>query len=207
LTAPEEVRRDFIQRYEFPETLELIARIKQYRKTFMYMPTWRESQRNIFVDNMDLTSLQALMKETDSVLLLKPHVNTRVNHNLFSRFENIILLNSRIDIYAVLPYTNVLITDYSSILYDYMLMEDKDVILYTYDMDSYITERNFNYPFLENVVGRIIRSADELRQCLQSGDYKIDEAKRIEIRNKFWGDTWNKNLCTVSEEIIRTCVK
>jgi CDP-glycerol glycerophosphotransferase (TagB/SpsB family) len=206
LTAPEEVRRDFIQRYESPETLKLIARIKQYRKTFIYMPTWRESQRNIFVDNMDLNSLQALMKETDSVLLLKPHVNTRINHNFFSRFENIMLLDGRIDTYAVLPYTDVLITDYSSVLYDYMLMEGKDVILYTYDMDSYITERNFNYPFLENVVGKIIRSADELRQCLQSGDYKIDEAKRIEIRNKFWGDTWNKDLCTVSEEIIRTCV-
>jgi CDP-glycerol glycerophosphotransferase (TagB/SpsB family) len=206
LTAPEEVRRDFIQRYERPETSELIARIKQYRKTFIYMPTWRESQRNIFAEHMDLASLQALMKETGSLLLLKPHVNTRVNHSLFSRFENIVWLDSCIDTYAVLPYTDVLITDYSSILYDYMLMEGKEVILYLYDMDDYVAVRNFNYPFLENVVGKIVYNADELRQCLQTGDYKMDEAKRIAIRDRFWGDTWNKDIRMVSEEIIRSCV-
>jgi CDP-glycerol glycerophosphotransferase (TagB/SpsB family) len=206
LTAPEEVRRDFIQRYERPETRELITRIKQCRKTFIYMPTWRESQRNIFAGNMDLASLQALMKETGSLLLLKPHANTRVDHSLFSRFENIVWLDSRIDTYAILPHTDVLITDYSSILYDYILMGGKDVILYLYDMDDYVKERNFNYPFLENVVGKIVYNADELRQCLRTGDYKIDEAKRAVIRDRFWGDTWKKDLRTVSEEIIRACV-
>jgi CDP-glycerol glycerophosphotransferase (TagB/SpsB family) len=206
LTAPEEARQDFIQRYERPETSELITRITQYRKTFIYMPTWRESQQNIFAENMDLASLQSLMEEAGSLLLLKPHANTRVDRSLFSRFENIVWLDSRVDTYAILPYTGVLITDYSSILYDYILMEDKDVILYLYDMDDYVAARNFNYPFLENVVGKIVYNAGELRHCLQTGDYKMDEERRTAIRDRFWGDTWKKDLRTVSEEIIRACV-
>ncbi|MDR0681587.1 MAG: CDP-glycerol glycerophosphotransferase family protein, partial [Dysgonamonadaceae bacterium] len=179
LIAPEDVRRDFIRRYEPPKTESFITHIKQYRKTFIYMPTWRESQRNVFAGQIDLNVLHTLMKETDSLLLLKPHVNTVVDHSLVSQFENIMLLDSRVDTYAVLPYTDVLITDYSSILYDYILMEGKDVILYLYDMDDYVKERNFNYPFRENVVGKIVYNADELRQCLQSGNYKIDDVKRI----------------------------
>jgi CDP-glycerol glycerophosphotransferase (TagB/SpsB family) len=207
LIASEEIRRDFIQRYELSETSEFITRMKRYHKIFIYMPTWRESQRNLFADHIDLDSLQALMKKTNSLLLLKPHVNTTINHSFFSRFENIILLDSRIDIYAILPYTDVLITDYSSTLYDYILMEGKDVILYLYDMDDYVKERNFNYPFRENVAGKIVYNADELQQCLQTGDYKIDEARRVAIRDKFWGDTWNKDLRAISAEIIRSCVK
>ena len=93
------------------------------------------------------------------------------------------------NIYPMLPYADVLITDYSSILYDWLLMKDKDVILYLYDYDSYVKERDFYYPYMENVAGRIVNSFDQLCDCLSSGDYTMDPNKRDMIVAKFWGET------------------
>ena len=89
------------------------------------MPTWRDSQRNIFTQSMDLDKLNAILAAKNEMLILKPHANVRLSDNMHS-LSNIMLANPKMDIYPVLPYTHVLITDYSSILYDWLLMEDKD---------------------------------------------------------------------------------
>ena len=93
------------------------------------------------------------------------------------------------DIYPVLPYAHVLITDYSSILYDWLLMDGKDVILYLYDYKDYINERDFYYPFDENVTGCRVDTFQDLCSLIESGRYKLDSAERDRMIEKFWGKT------------------
>jgi CDP-glycerol glycerophosphotransferase (TagB/SpsB family) len=82
-------------------------------------------------------------------------------------------------------------------------MDGKDVILYLYDLQTYINDRDFNYPFQKNVVGKEIYNFPDLLACLSLNDYKIDETKRHEIINKFWGEkSQPKNVC--KEIIIKT---
>jgi len=207
LMATEEERIRFISRYENPATLELMKQLKSYENVFIYMPTWRDSQEDVFSNNIDLSILNLIMQEKNHLLILKPHANTKVDIEKLSRYENVILLDNKIDIYTVLPYTNVLITDYSSVLYDYILMDNKDVILYLYDMKEYIHERDFNYPFMENVTGKIVYNFEEFVNCLKKDDYKIDEIRKEEIKQKFWGAGWNKTIAEVSEEIIDKTIK
>ena len=57
------------------------------------------------------------------------------------------------------------------------------------DYDSYVKERDFYYPYMENVAGRIVNSFDQLCDCLSSGDYTMDPDKRDMIVAKFWGET------------------
>ena len=195
LISTEEERASFINKYENKTTSDLINRTKSYKKTFVYMPTWRDSQQDIFSTNINLRVLNDLMQENDSLLILKPHANTKVDVKALSSYENIILLDNTIDIYTILPYTDVLITDYSSILYDYILMEKKDVILYLYDMEEYIHERDFNYPFMENIVGKVVCNFEELADCIKKNDYEIDKIQKAEIRNKFWGNQIDIPVC------------
>lgn len=204
LTASEEDRSHFIDLYESKKTSGLIHQIKKYNKTFIYMPTWRDSQEDVFSNNIDLKVLNRLMVENNDLLILKPHANTKVNKEELSHYSNIILLNNTVDIYTILPYTQVLITDYSSILYDYILMENKDVILYLYDLNEYINNRDFNYPFMENVVGKIAYDFNNLIYCIRENDYKIDEPERERIVHKFWGHQKDKNICA---EIISRIYK
>jgi CDP-glycerol glycerophosphotransferase (TagB/SpsB family) len=108
------------------------------------------------------------------------------NPDQLKAYSHIRLMDNSIDIYPILPYTDVLITDYSSILYDYLLLEDKRVILYLYDYEDYVKDRDFNYPFLENVAGDITHTFGDLLEAVKQKKY--DRNNYTIIRKKFWGD-------------------
>lgn len=198
LTASEPKRSDFIAKYEPKETARLVDSFRKFNKIFVYMPTWRDSQRNIFTQSMDLNRLNGIMAGQNALLVLKPHANVTLTEEI-GNLSNILLTDTRMDIYPLLPYMDVLITDYSSILYDWLLMKGKDVILYLYDLDSYVKERDFYYPYRENVAGKIVNTFDELCTCLSTADYQMDEAERIRMVDKFWGETANYDS---SEKIL-----
>lgn len=198
LTCPDDERMDFVRKYEPTETRELIERIlgRKYSKVFVYMPTWRDSQLNVFTQSFDMPRLDALLKERNELLLLKPHANTKVDKALFENLQNVCFVDGKMDVYPVLPYTDVLITDYSSILYDYILMSGKDVILYLYDYADYVKDRDLYCPYDENVVGRKVYDFGELYRCLENDEYAINSEERNRIIEKFWGDTANgSNSC------------
>ncbi len=187
LTQTQKEILDFVQRYEPDSTLQLITKIKEYNAVYIYMPTWRDSQKDVFAQHMDLRELSEVLKKQNAILLLKPHPNTIVD-NIY-QVDNIVLIERTVDIYGVLPFTDVLITDYSSILYDYILMPDKQVILYLYDYNEYVKERDFYYPFDENVVGKKVDSLETLVEVINKQDYVMEEQERQRILDRFWGDT------------------
>lgn len=186
---------DFVRKYEPASTMSLIERISggHYSKVFVYMPTWRDSQREVFTQSFDLPRLDAMLKSVNSLLLLKPHANVLINPAEFAELKNIKLVDGKVDIYPVLPYTDVLITDYSSVLYDYILMPGKDVILYLYDYADYVKNRDLYYPFDENVVGRKVYNFGELFETIQKGNYMMDAVQRQVIVDRFWGETLTHN--------------
>ena len=93
------------------------------------------------------------------------------------------------DVYAILPFVDVLVTDYSSVLYDFVLMQGKGVILYLYDYNEYVDERNFESPFDSNVVGARAMNFDELLDVIASSDYWVGEDERLRLKNKYWGES------------------
>ena len=188
ITASEQERSRFISRFEPGKTQELITNLKRYEKVFIYMPTFRDSQLSIFTQSMDLNRLNSILAAHNQLLILKPHANIVLTDSIES-LSNIILADSKSDIFPILPYVHVLITDYSSIIYDWLLMEDKDVILYLYDYNEYIKERDFYYPFDENVTGKRVYDFESLCSCLESGDYTLSKEERKHIVEKFWGKT------------------
>ena len=166
LNADENARIGYVDRYEPAGTRQFIDRIKgKYDKVYVYMPTWRDSQRTVFTQSMDLERLNGILAANNSLLILKPHANVILTDSLGS-LSNIVLADPKSDIYPILPYASVLITDYSSILYDWLLMEGKDVILYLYDYADYVKERDFYYPFDENVAGCRAHTFDESVETL-----------------------------------------
>lgn len=185
--------KQFISRYESPNTLNLIEQLAQYRKVYIYMPTWRDSQLNVFSQQFDFNHLESILAQQNAFLLLKPHANTKVDN--IRETNHIRFIDGKTDVYGILPFTDVLITDYSSILYDYILMKNKDVILYLYDMDDYIKDRDFFYPFDENVVGCRAYNFDDLLGLITNENYTIDSKERERIITKFWGDTMNTDVC------------
>lgn len=183
--APKQ-REEFVTRFEPAFTTDLCDKLASYSRVWLYMPTWRESQREIFSQGMDFNSIQRVMQERNELLLLKPHSNTIVGG--IDSCSNIVLLDNAMDVYPLLALTDVLITDYSSILYDYILLEGKSIVLYLYDKQEYLDAHSSYFPFDENTIGQVAVNSSELLDIMSSGPQAIDEERRTALIKKFWGD-------------------
>lgn len=190
LLWPDEERMKFVEKYEPVEMKDMIVWLKEshFDHVMLYLPTWRDAQRNLFVKDFDLKRMDMLMRERNAVLLLKPHQNTFVDPSVAEGLTHIRLLRSTFDIYPVLPYTDVLITDYSSILFDYMIMEHKGAVLYIYDYEEYKKERDFNYPFDELKVGKKVYDFEGLVSVLKEDQLLVPEEDRERFVKEIWGD-------------------
>ena len=193
LQLPIDEVNEFVGSFESEETKELVEKIQKYTHVFVYMPTWRDSQRNCFANGFDLQALNDCVAKQNACVLMKPHANTIIDKSI--KYSNPFFLDGNVDMYCILPYTHTLITDYSSILYDYILMPDKNVILFHYDYDEYVNSREFIFDIKDNIVGRQVYTFNELLDVIRNNDYHINQSDRQRILDKFWGDTFNKNSC------------
>ncbi len=125
-----------IKKIEGEEMLNAINRFKKFNEAIIYMPTWRDDNPNFITEAIpDFQLLNETCKANNILFILKVHINTIFNQDI-SAFSNLFLLNSSFDVYPVLPYTTSLITDYSSIFFDYDLL-NKKIIFYPFDLENY----------------------------------------------------------------------
>lgn len=183
----------FIKRYETIETQNLVASLSKYSHVFVYMPTWRDSQTDCFAYGMDLSMLNDSLKNINACILMKPHANTQIEYS--TQYNHLIFIDSNVDMYCILPHTDVLITDYSSILYDYLLMPGKGVILFHHDYEEYVHSREFIFPIEEHIAGKRVYSFQELLEAIKTNDCKVNLQERDAIFTMFWGDTIYNNPC------------
>lgn len=190
--------RKHIEYYEDKDCLKLVDTFRNYKKVFIYMPTFRDDQSDfILLSGIDFDDLNNCLYQLNYLLLLKIHPATRMNYDKISTCSNIIQLDKHMDIYPILPFTDVLITDYSSIYYDYILMEDKRVILFPFDYESYIkNSRDLAYDYMEYMPGRKVKSYEGLVEAIEQGGYEIE--CRTWLIEQFWGN----NYIDASEKIV-----
>ncbi|MCQ2066285.1 MAG: CDP-glycerol glycerophosphotransferase family protein [Bacteroidaceae bacterium] len=186
LRCTAEVRSEFALQYEPSQTREVLNMLKAYSKSYIYMPTWRDSQREVFVQSMNLDALNEVLSVRNELLLLKPHANTRVSG--VEKYSNIMLLDNRLDVYSILPDIDVLISDYSSIIQDYLLMPGKGLILYLYDYEDYAKGRDFEIDYDTVMPGVRAYDFDGLVNAVQS-DVTLPENDRRRFTGLFWGDS------------------
>ncbi len=138
---------EFVDKYEPTQTKRLIYKVKKYQKVFIYMPTWRENGQDLIKDaEIDFEVLNKILVEQNSCFMLKLHHLTRIPVEL-NEYQNIILVDNTLDIYPLLQFTDCLITDYSSIYFDYHLL-NKTIILFCFDKDRYINvDRGVYYDY------------------------------------------------------------
>ena len=112
----------------FSKNLNLLKKLKKdynipdnSKRIILYAPTYREiiSEKKPF-ENEDLINLNNLCKETDTIFLIKAHINEEIIN--FKNFKNIKLVSKHADIQELLLISDILVTDYSSVLCDYLLL-------------------------------------------------------------------------------------
>ena len=105
----------------------------------------------------------------------------------FKDLRSIKIVRKDSDIQELLLITDILISDYSSVICDYVLLE-RPILLYTYDYDEYINHRGIYYSNLEDIApGPLIYSFKELIDAIRNieGRFNKYKLKAKEIRNYF----------------------
>lgn len=148
----------------------------QGKQVFMYMPTWRGTVQHKD-DTKQVMQIQTFLQKLDNLLpshiivYVKLHPFVMENLSLFN-LHQVKIYQEKVDVYDFLTCCDGLITDYSSILFDFANTRRK-IILFTYDHDDYIEERGL-YHSLEDLpfptTTNVSDLVEELKQPKQYDD-------------------------------------
>lgn len=170
---------------------------KLNNKIVLYCPTWRENEEfKLFpFEDGNLFDLNKFLEDNNMVLLIKLHPLHQNRNLINNNFTNIKLIDNKIslDTQELLQVTDILLTDYSSIYFDFILM-NKPVIFIPYDYEQYCRGRDFLYSYDENTPGAKVKCFNDLKIELKKANSKYYEKERRFINVKF--NEYNKfNSC------------
>lgn len=174
---------------------------KQGKKLFFYVPTFRDTQKDIS-GWLKSRNLHNFLHENNIVLVCKLHPFDK-NSLDSDLVEDFYKMASDSDIYAVLKYSDALITDYSSIYFDYLLL-DKPILYYVPDLEEYQEKcRGFYRPYEELTAGIKTYNEDELINAMQNVVNGVDNYKgqREKLRDKMFKYQDGRNCERVVEWI------
>lgn len=146
--------------------------IPKENKVILYAPTFRKKGKIRL--NFDFDSIQRQFDENVTILVKAHYLNKIDKESLNENIIDVTDYNTLNDLFDV---CDLLITDYSSLLFDYSLY-NKPLILYHYDYEEYKQSRGFYFE-LKDFFNDIAYSERELYDLLGK-DIKTEYSKFIE---------------------------
>jgi len=194
---------------------ELLTSLRKRKfKIGIYMPTHRGEGKSDITSLLpkDLDRFDTLLEQHNVFLLIKLHFyHLKALKDLDYNFKNVLFLRDtdiEQDIYTILPYTDFLITDYSSVYLDYLLM-DKPIIFAPFDMNDYIkNDRKFYYNYEDATPGPKAKNWDEVLRCIKEavkdpGKYGQERQRIRDIFHKYVdGNSSERVFDAISRKIV-----
>lgn len=134
------------------------------KTVYAYLPTWRGTVGNVSGEEQDMRLLGFFAEldqklSDDRLLYVKMHTISGSGISLDS-FSHIRLFPEDCETYAFLNAMDGLVTDYSSVFFDFAVT-GKKIILFPYDLEEYEAERGFYFPLSELPFPQV-RTVEEL---------------------------------------------
>ena len=181
-------RNDFLYNYtdtdikEIKETLG-IANIN--KKIILYAPTYRDNQHAsgvgyTYKTEVDFDKLQKELGQ-DYIILFRAHWLVANSFN-FKKYEGFIYnVSDYDDINDLYVIADLLITDYSSVFFDYANLR-RPILFYMYDLEAYRDDIRGFYLDLKELPGPILKTEEEI----------IDNVKKHISGTEFYNETYKK---------------
>lgn len=170
---------------------ERLRSISEAEQLVAYIPTWRgrefgPSSNPFDPDNFDPDAFEEFLAERDAHLVVKPHPRTELPEDVRSK-PRVHVLPKDFDLYPFLPLVDVLVTDYSSIYFDYLCL-DRPIVFYPFDLDAYEEKRGLYYEYGEVTPGPTVEKFDDLLDALDDVLSGVDEyaEERNRVTNRFY---------------------
>lgn len=156
--------------------------VSEDKKIVLYAPTWRGGEKlegEVDVEQL-IDDLKKISNNSDIVLFYKSH---HLIENILKDMDlPVRLVPKNIDINVFLSVVDCLISDYSSIIFDYLPL-NKPVISYIYDYDEYVLQRGELYFKKNELFGYICETLSEVEDILLrlgGGNLNVDYTQYLE---------------------------
>jgi CDP-glycerol glycerophosphotransferase len=137
----------------------------------LYAPTWRDSRD--FAPPLDFSSLATALGE-DHVILVRAHNLVADGVSLTDAGGRLLNVSHHPDIRELYLAADVLVTDYSSSMFDFAVT-GKPMVFFTYDLAQYRDAiRGFYFDFEHEAPGPLVATASALAEALRA----VDEVAR-----------------------------
>ena len=138
--------------------------IAEGQTVVLYAPTWRDDARDAEGNWATVNNLAQLKLPKNFTLLYRGHTNTLASsRNLAAGTIDVTEYPDVTDLYLA---ADVLVTDYSSVMFDFSVT-GKPMIFLCPDLAEYRTLRGFYFDFEDEAPGPIVKTAGEVVEALK----------------------------------------
>ena len=166
------------------------------KRTYLYLPTFRDYTGNV-LDDTDWNYLDSQLTD-DEVLLIKPHM---LQEDAHIDLKHIRSVSRMLPTTPYLMECDVVITDYSSILFDAYVV-NKNVVLYEKDREKYADYRGFYLEYPTDYSAKHCRDEDELIELIR--DDSVERVKAHEYIEMCDGHSTDRVIDLIKSERSKT---
>jgi CDP-glycerol glycerophosphotransferase len=160
------------------------------KKAILYAPTHREYQAR-YQPMFDIRRFVTELGD-DFVLLLRAHYFYGHRGALTWESDRVINVSKYPSVEDLCIASDALLTDYSSIMFDYTVLDDRPIVVYANDWDTYVRTRGVNFDITTTSPGTVVTEEDDLIEVFRSGAAWSEAAAktRADFRARFcpWDD-------------------
>lgn len=202
-------RNDYLLNYKESDVIAVkeSLNLPPDKKIILYAPTWRDNEHTLGVGNtFDIDKHFRQFMDTisdDYIIIVRLHYLIASKVDL-SEYEGKVFNFSRLDdINQLYIISDILITDYSSVFFDYANL-NKPILFYMYDLEEYQTQIRDFYIDLDELPGPILQTQDALLEAV----YHIDEVSpAFSERYQIFCDKYNRlDDGQASRRVLDICI-
>lgn len=160
--------------------------INNNKKIILYMPTFREydikNGESYIAPPINIDKWEKQLSD-EYVLLFRVHYETKKILGI-KNSDFIYDVSEYSNLNELLKISDILISDYSSVMFDYSLLE-RPIYSFAYDYEDYINKRGVYIDISLELPNGICKDEDELLENIKKCDFKLQKEKTVKFKEKY----------------------
>ncbi len=155
------------------------------KKVILYAPTFRG--RVVSAKAPDMLNLSIFQEALASeyILLIKHHPVVKRRPQIPAKYADFAYdVTTLLSIEDLICVSDLCISDYSSLIYEYSLME-RPMLFFAFDLEEYFDWRGFYYDYSELTPGPVMTTNREMVEYIQHIEERFDSKQIRDFREKF----------------------
>lgn len=156
------------------------------KKVILFAPTFRGNgakSAHYPYGKINMHALGRYCQNSGSIVIFKMHPFVKTPLFIPQEYKDVMIdATENREINDILFITDLLITDYSSVIYEASTLSIP-MLFYAFDLEQYIASRDFYEPFDTFVPGKIVKNFSELMKAIETADFEHEKVEPFRDKN------------------------